>query len=167
MALTEKPALYSGCCLALSTPLLTHISALLPSSPSLVLSIGSGFGLLEAYLNARPHSLNVVGVEVEPSPNKYLPASNHRIVHGSRFLEPLAKEASAWLFIYPRRAGLLLEYLTEYGESSVEKIIWAGPKADWVDYIGCFGGWDVKAQGADEFGGRAWELIAVASKRTK
>ncbi|CAO2648689.1 Nn.00g079560.m01.CDS01 [Neocucurbitaria sp. VM-36] len=163
--LSEKPTVYSGCCLALSTPLLAHISALLQPSPSIVLSVGSGFGLLEAYLSAKPYSLNIIGVEVEPSPNKYLPVSNHRAVHGSRFLEPLASEAMAWLFIYPRRVGLLQEYLSQYGEGSVEKIIWAGPKADWEDYVDCFAGWDVTGQSADEIGGRASELIAVASKR--
>ncbi|KAF1844484.1 uncharacterized protein K460DRAFT_284680 [Cucurbitaria berberidis CBS 394.84] len=162
--LTAKPAVYSGCCLGLSAPLITHFHTLLPPSPSLVLSVGSGFGLLEAHLNAGPSPLNIVGVEVEPSPNVYLPVSSHRIVHGSRFLEPLAGEATAWLFVYPRRVGLVQEYLAEYSEGSVEKIIWAGPKADWDDYVGCFSGWDVIIQSTDEVGGRPWELIAVASK---
>jgi hypothetical protein len=162
-ALTTTPTPYSGCCLALSAPLVAHLQSLLPPAPSLALSIGSGFGLLEAYLVAQ--NRNLIGIEVEPSSNQYLPASHHRVVHGTRFLEPLAAEATTWLFVYPRRVGLVQEYLTEYGNGSVDQIIWAGPKADWSDYKGCFTNWDVREQSANEVGGRAWELIAVARKR--
>jgi hypothetical protein len=161
-ALTSIPTAYPGCCLALSAPLVAHLESLLAPPPCLVLSIGSGFGLLEAYLLA--HERDVIGVEVMPSSNQYLPASRHRIVHGTRFLEPLAAEATTWLFVYPRRPGLVQQYIQEYGLGIVEKIIWAGPKADWEDYTGCFGGWDVQEQSADELDGRAWELIVVATR---
>ena len=164
-ALGASPVAYSGCCLALSAPLIDRFRSLLPLPPALTLSIGSGFGLLEAYLIAKPVARNVIGIEVEPSSNQYLPASHHRIVHGTRFLEPLAAEATTWLFVYPRRVGLLYEYLAAYGNASVEKVIWAGPKADWDDYKGCFVDWLVQEQSADEVGGKAWELIAVAKKR--
>jgi hypothetical protein len=164
--LTDTAAVYSGCCLALSTPLIGRLRSLLPASPGLTLSIGSGFGLLEALLLAQPLRLSVVGVEVEPSSNLYLPASNHRVVHGTRFLEPLAAEASTWLFVYPRRVGLLSEYISEYGNRQVDQIIWAGPQADWHDYKDCFGQeWTVQTQGADAFGGRAFEMLAVASRQ--
>jgi hypothetical protein len=163
--LTQTPKAHPGCCLALSAPLIAYLHSLLPSAPQLVLSIGSGFGLLEALLLASPPTLlHIIGVEVDPSPNVYLPPSNHRTVYGTRFLEPLAGEATTWLFVYPRRVGLVNEYLTKYGEGSVKHIIWIGPRADWDDYDGCFLGWDTKVQGADEVGGRAWEVIAVASK---
>jgi len=165
-ALTERPVAYPGCCLALSLPLVTYLHSLLPPSPALTLSIGSGFGLLEAHLHTAPHSPRIIGVEVEPSPNKYLPAMNHRTVHGTRFLEPLAEAAATWLFVYPRRVGLLGEYMDEYGESNVSQIIWIGPQADWHDYKGCFEEWKVHTRNADEVGGRAWELIAVADKVT-
>lgn len=164
-ALGALPVVYSGCCLALSAPLIDHFQSLLPPPPALTLSIGSGFGLLEAYLIAEPVARNVVGIEVEPSSNQYLPGSHHRIVYGTRFLEPLAAEATTWLFVYPRRVGLLSEYLAEYGNASVEKVIWAGPKADWDDYKGCLVDWLVQEQSADEVGGKAWELIVVAKKR--
>jgi hypothetical protein len=165
-SLTDKAALYSGCCLALSTPLLDHLHSLLPASPRLSLSVGSGFGLLEALLLAEPYCSRVVGVEVEPSSNLYLPPTHHRIVHGSRFLEPLAAEAPTWLFIYPRRVGLLAEYMSEYGRGQVDRIVWAGPQADWDDYKACFGEeWTVQTQSADEAGGRAWELLAVAYRQ--
>jgi hypothetical protein len=163
--LTPSPIAYPGSCLAISKPLIACLQSVLAPSPSLTLSIGSGFGLLEAYLNALPSSCQVIGVEVEPSSNKYLPASHHRVVHGTRFLEPLAAEATTWLFVYPRRVGLVQEYMSEYGEGAVRKIVWAGPKADWDDYKGCFVGWDVDERSADEVGGRAWELVAIATRR--
>lgn len=159
--LTVTPTLFSGCCLALSTPLVAHLQSLLPPPPQLVLSIGSGFGLFEALLLQSRH---VIGVEVEPSPNRHLPSTNHHTVHGSRFLDALAGEAAAWLFVYPRRVGLVDEYLAEYGSRAVQQIVWIGPQADWDDYKGCFRGWHVQAQAADIGGGRAWELVAVARK---
>lgn len=164
--LSEKAAVYSGCCLALSAPLLDHLGTLLPRAPSLILSIGSGYGLLEAYLIAEPHLLHVVGVEVAPSSNKHLRTANHRTVHGTRSLEPLAAEAAAWLFVYPRRVGLVNEYLAQHHGAKLETILWIGPVLDWNDYQSCFAGWDVRLQSANEVGGRAWELIAVARRRT-
>ncbi|CBX93598.1 hypothetical protein IAQ61_008325 [Plenodomus lingam] len=163
--LTAVPTAYSGCCLALTRSLVHYFNSLLPRPPSLALSIGSGFGLLETYLVTEPYTVHLIGVEVAPSPNSYLPADNHYAVHGSRFLCPLAADATAWLFVYPRRAGLVREYLAEYGDASVNLILWAGPKADWDDYKSCFSGcWQVQVHNADEVGGSAWELIVVATK---
>lgn len=164
--LSERPVAYPGCCLALSTPLVAYLHSLLPLPPALALSIGSGFGLLEAHLLVLPRPPHIVGVEVEPNPNRYLPAERHRAVHGSRFLEPLAGEAATWLFVYPRRVGLMREYLDAYRNCSVSQIIWAGPQVDWDDYKDHFEGWDVQAQSADKVGGRPWELIAVARRVT-
>jgi hypothetical protein len=164
-ALAETPTAYAGCCLALSVPLVTHIRSLLPPQPALTLSIGSGFGLLEAHLLAPRPSLRIIGVEVAPSPNQYLPLPSHHTVHGSRFLEPLAGEATTWLFVYPRRVALVSEYMSNYGNGSVGQIIWIGPHADWAEYMACFTGWHVHTQSAHDVGGRAWDVIAVA-KRT-
>ncbi|KAL5116695.1 hypothetical protein ACEQ8H_005444 [Pleosporales sp. CAS-2024a] len=161
-ALTRNPQSFPGCCLALSAPLVDHVR--LSSAPGLTLSIGSGSGLLEAYLATQPAS-HVVGVEVEPSPNQYLPASHHRRVHGTRFLEPLAQDAATWLFVYPRRVGLVREYLDKYGQGTVQHIIWIGPQVDWDDYVGCFAEWDLDMQSAHTVGGRAWDVIAVAKRR--
>jgi len=162
--LTNAPKAYPGCCLALSAPLIEHIHSLLPPIPALTLSIGSGFGLLEAYVLAISQPPHLLGVEVEKSPNQYLPAKKLRVVHGTRFLEPLAAEAATWLFVYPRRVGLVSEYLREHGQGIVEKIVWIGPQADWDDYLQCFAGWDVQIYNADEVGGRAWDTIAVAKR---
>lgn len=161
--LTEKPTTYPGCCLALSSPLVNYLKSLLPPPPGMVLSIGSGFGLLEAHLLAIPSSRHVVGVEVEPSPNQYLPTKNHRTVHGTRFLDPLAGLASSWLFVYPRRVDLVNEYLNMHGEGSVKQIIWIGPQADWDQYQCCFSTKDVQIRDADQVGGRPWDMIAIVT----
>jgi len=164
--LLATPKVYSGCCLGLSAPFLDHLRAALPAQPSLSLSIGSGYGLLEALLLSPPYDLNIVGVEVQPSPNIYLPAESHRIVPGTRFLESLAAKAEAWLFVYPRRVGLVEEYMLEYTEKqtgSVRTVVWIGPTADWDDYRKCFeSGWHVNVTSAGEVGGRAWETVAIA-----
>jgi len=162
--LVATPTAYSGSCLALSPQLIAYLQTLLAPPPCITLSIGSGFGLLEAYLMAGHDTFHVIGVEVAPSPNKYLPSSHHCLVNGTRFLEPLAEQAQIWLFVYPRRIGLIPEYMAAYGQGAVERIIWAGPKADWDDYRACFADWTVQEQEADIVGGRAWELIAVADK---
>ncbi|KAK7180403.1 hypothetical protein DPSP01_001820 [Paraphaeosphaeria sporulosa] len=165
-SLSDSPTVHSACCLALSTPLLAHLASLFPPAPRLILSIGSGYGLLEALLLAPPYSFNIIGVEVQPSSNTHLPRTHHRVVAGSRFLEPLAAEAEAWMFVYPRRVGLVEEYLHEYGARKLRVVVWVGPTADWEDYKGVFGGWEVDVQGADKVGGRAWEIVAVARKDT-
>ena len=165
-ALTTTPTAYSGCCLALSKTLIAYLASILPHPPALALSVGSGFGLLESYLITTPYAYHVIGVEAEPSSNKFLPSANHRIVHGTRFLEPLAAEATTWLFVYPRRVGLVREYLAQYGQDSVDTVLWAGPKSDWDDYKACFAGWTVKEQSAEQVGGREWELIAVVHRPT-
>ena len=85
-------------------------------------------------------------------------------VYGTRFLEPLAAEAQAWLFVYPKRVALVSEYIAAFGRGNVRTIVWAGPQADWHDYKGCFTGWNVETTNADEVGGKAWELIATAKK---
>lgn len=188
-SLTDSPAVYAGCCLALSMPLVAHMHSLLPKAPALTLSIGSGFGLLEALLLAGPararrdrdwgqeegegqgeghqssNTVVVMGVEVAPSSNTYLPATHHRTVHGSRFLDPLAAEADVLLFVYPRRVALVSEYMAAHGCGNLHTIIWAGPHADWDDYKSCFAaGWEVCTQSAQEVGGKAWDLLAVARR---
>lgn len=164
--LAAIPTAYAGCCLALSKTLLDFMATLLPRPPSLVLSIGSGYGLLEAYLATQTQNRHIIGVEVAPSSNLYLPDGQHRIVVGSRFLEPLAADAKTWLFVYPRRVGLVREYLAEFEDGKVDRIVWAGPHADWHDFEDCFPStWKIALHNAGEVGGRAWELIAVISKQ--
>jgi hypothetical protein len=169
-ALSENARIYPGCCLSLSSKLLSHLADLLPSSPTVVLSIGSGYGLLEAILSCPPYDINVIGVEVLPSSNRYLPPGRHRCVSGTRVLEPMATKAEAWLFVYPKRVGLLEEYIKTYAYQDVKTIIWIGPTADWQENrtcfeqaaLGPFRSWENWS--AAQVGGREWETIAVAHK---
>lgn len=88
------------------------------------------------------------------------------MVPGTWALHPLAKEAEVWMFVYPRAVGLVGEYLKQYGpeEGKVRKIVYLGPRADWEEYEkrlrdnGC----SVHVWGAEEVGGRAWEVVGVA-----
>lgn len=56
------------------------------------------------------------------------------IVHGTWALCALAGEAAAWIFVYPRRASLLQEYIEEYGNGAVMMIVWLGPRADFAEH---------------------------------
>jgi hypothetical protein len=170
-SLSPTPATYPGCCLALSTTLLTNLHALLPKRPNIVLSVGSGTGLLEAVLLASPHNLNIIGVEVHPSVNRYLPYSNHREVRGTYAISDLAAAAKAWLFVYPRRWQLVGEYLDLLEEKDVQMVVWLGPAKDWEEYEFLFSGypdlkvkWDVQVRMADALGGRPWDTLVVARK---
>ena len=73
------------------------------------------------------------------------------------------------MFVYPRRVGLVEEYLRKYGgeTGAVEVVVWIGPTSDWGDYKGCFAGWEVEARSADEVGGRAWEVVSVARRKKR
>lgn len=171
-AISSTPSVYAGCCLGISQALISYLCSLLPDPPTTVLSIGSGYGLLEALMLAEHPETIIIGVEVQPSSNQYLPPANHRSVVGTRFLDPLAADAEAWLFVYSKRVGLVDEYVNEYSRGRLKTIVWAGPKADWEDYATCFEdspgkgiAWEVECTSADEVGGRAWELIAVARRR--
>ncbi|KAF9871157.1 hypothetical protein CkaCkLH20_11326 [Colletotrichum karsti] len=164
--LTNSPQTIPDSCLSLSTPLLAAIHACLPPAPALVLSIGSGTGLVEALLQALPPPpLNLVSVEVAPSPNKY--HAPHRTVAGTWALEPLAKEAGAWVFVYPKQVALVRAYmatLTAAG-GGPETVVYVGPRMDWDEFGAAFEGkgevevWS--EQRMEEVGGRAWECVAV------
>ncbi|KAI0803460.1 hypothetical protein GGR55DRAFT_662673 [Xylaria sp. FL0064] len=143
-SLTNKPTRHPGCCLSLSQPLLATIRALLQSipdekkssdehelaEPALILSIGSGTGLLEGllhlYLNdgdrgrdsLSPASVptrdwRVEGVEVnQAAANIHLPKDRINQVAGTWALhEPRARDATALMFVYPRDGALVRRYV--------------------------------------------------------
>ncbi|KAI0453905.1 hypothetical protein F5B21DRAFT_264554 [Xylaria acuta] len=150
--LTCEPTRHPGCCLSLSEPLLATIRALLDpaphlnkkgcdgykpelqSEPALILSIGSGTGLLEellhVYLNhgddddALVHSNSakswrVEGVEVNPAVNIYLPEDRINHVRGTwAVLETRAREAAALMFAYPRDGAMVHRYIDTFMTSS-------------------------------------------------
>ncbi|KAH9234519.1 hypothetical protein K456DRAFT_1697204 [Colletotrichum gloeosporioides 23] len=171
--LTNTPQTIPDSCLSLSIPLLRALHALLPPSPSLTLSIGSGTGLVEALLQSLPDAppLNLVSVEVAPSPNKY--HHPHRTVPGTWAVEGLAREAAAWAFVYPKQVALVREYMRLFVEGpGPEAVVYVGPRMDWGDFGGALeGGWrEVEVWGEEkmeEVGGRGWEVVAVVRRMGK
>lgn len=60
---------------------------------------------------------------------------------GTWDLDDSAKDASVWMFVYPRQPELVQNYLTKFGEGKVGSIIWLGPKSDWGDYSAVAESW--------------------------
>ncbi|KAI0445171.1 hypothetical protein F4803DRAFT_508781 [Xylaria telfairii] len=148
--LTSSPTRYPGCCFELSEPLLATIKTLLDaaphltnqsqdgyrpalgSEPALILSVGSGTGLLEKllddYLNNGNHAQpnlpsarkwRVEGVEVNPAVNIYLPEDRINHVPGTwAVLETRAREAAVLVFVYPRHGALVRRYIDTFLTSS-------------------------------------------------
>ncbi|EQB53658.1 hypothetical protein CGLO_06598 [Colletotrichum gloeosporioides Cg-14] len=168
--LTDFPQTIPDSCLSLSIPLLSALHALLPPAPTLTLSIGSGTGLVEALLQSLPDAapLNLVSVEVAPSPNKY--HHPHRTVPGTWAVEDLARETAAWLFVYPKQVALVREYMRLFVEGpGPEVVVYVGPRMDWGDFGGVLdgGGREVEVWGEErmeDVGGRGWEVVAVVRR---
>ena len=114
--------------------IIDHLTNLLPPNPLLTLSIGSGSGLLEHLLMSEAYSPNIHAVEISQEVNKYLSDERMQIVNGSWELSRTAKDAHAWLFVYPREVQLVKDYFRTYGDKQVGIVIWIGPMADVPDY---------------------------------
>ncbi|KAI3328650.1 hypothetical protein F4824DRAFT_405365 [Ustulina deusta] len=164
--LTGEPTRHPGCCLSLSQPLLATIRTLLrsipvitpstnpdekgggdehastpQSEPALLLSIGSGTGLLEEllhiYLNHDAHrplgqgnssptsndpdasglagTWRVEGVEVNQVVNLHLPEDRINHVAGTwAILESRVRDATALMFVYPRDGALVRRYIDAF-----------------------------------------------------
>ena len=163
--ISTEPKHHPDCCLSISTTLLDYLARLLPKSPATILSIGSGSGLLEQLLSSRYPSLDVLGVEVDNSVNKYLPEQNVYIVKGTWESCTLAASAEAWILVYPRQPQLLAKYLNEYSAGAAVTIIWLGPRIDWIDYefeLLRHGFSQITVQ--DNCGLVSYEMMAVARK---
>ncbi|CEI66787.1 unnamed protein product [Fusarium venenatum] len=186
------PIRFPDCCLAISTKLLQLLSDIFSKTTvsedhPTVLSIGSGSGLLEAFLLNQQDSahynypsFNVEGVEVQQqngkdAVNKYLPEQAIYTVRGSwdvvsRLQDP---DVTSLLFVYPRQPALILEYTKAIARRglNVQVIVWLGPMADWEVFESCFdaghenGQFAVteKRQGADA-GLNEYEMMAVVEK---
>ena len=125
--------------MSLSTTILDEILLVLPKKPSKIMSIGSGSGLLEALLINHCPDIDIEGVEVNSSVNRYLPSHQIRIVKGTWDLCREAQQIEAWMFVYPRSPDLLKHYFDQYGRSScLQKVIWIGPIVDWESFKAAF-----------------------------
>ncbi|GKU01598.1 hypothetical protein FLAG1_03719 [Fusarium langsethiae] len=183
------PIRFPDCCLTLSTKLLQILSDIFSKTTSsedkpTVLSIGSGSGLLEAFLldlqdssDCDHPSFNVEGVEVQQqgekdAVNKYLPEQAIYTVRGSWDVVSRLQDSdvTSLMFVYPRQPALIFEYTKAIARRglNVQVIVWLGPMADWEVFKSCFdaghesGQFAVtdKKQGADA-GLDEYEMMAV------
>lgn len=132
--LSILPTHHPDCCCSLSIPLIDTLVKLLWPAPSLMISIGSGTGLLEALLLKKRSQITLKAIEASNTANQYMREEDLHIVRGTWDICYLAADAKTWLFVYPREPHLLSRYLQAYGSRSVRLIIWIGPKADFSDY---------------------------------
>jgi len=145
----------------------------LPTVPDLVLSIGSGAGLLERLLSVHHPELRIQGVEVRDDHviNKHLPEEDTFTVVGSvgsGVTCKRASEARAWMFVYPRAPLLIRNYIQSYGSDCVRTIIWLGPKNDWADFAPALESTAFESpQEITDCGLPAYETMMVVRKKPK
>ena len=130
----DEPQQFAGCCLAISKPLLQILLATLPRRPDLILSVGSGSGLLEGMLlHLSCGELNLFGVEVPSCDCAYLSPKQVLRVTGTRSLHSDAILASVLMFVYPRVASLIASYIDACADGALETLVWLGHRSDWAD----------------------------------
>ncbi|KAK4196609.1 hypothetical protein QBC40DRAFT_209124, partial [Triangularia verruculosa] len=153
--LSTTPTRHPSSCCSLSLPLLSLLHTLLPPPPRLVLSIGSGNGLLEALLlhHYPDRSSSFYGVEVSASKpvNVFLPEQNSLTVAGTWAVvdNGLLSEVGALMFVYPRQPSLVRTYLERWEGV----VVWIGPRADVEEFGGVFEEWGGGRKGEDVGGG--------------
>lgn len=165
--LTEKPKHFGGCCPGVSKPLINVLLDRLPQE-AMILSVGSGSGLFEAILlnvarNERRRSLNLRGVEVPPCINTHLREDQVLRVPCSMSLHPDAFLASAWMFVYPRRASLVSMYLDAFKDGAMEMLLWLGHRSDWPEVEPLLISAFVKLECIDGPGIPEYEILAIAT----
>jgi len=167
LQLSNESKHYSDCCLGISQPLIDKIIALLPHKPGLVLSIGCGSGLFEAVLIQHAQDkIDLVGVEVSSTVDKYLGEQNIIIADGTWALHEKAQSAAAWMFVYPREPKLLAKYIDTYASEDLKVVMWLGPRNDWPDYADVFEQYQMfHVQMIEDCGLAGYEIMAVAAKR--
>lgn len=183
--ISDTPSRHPDFCLSISTKLIHTLTTIIAnngpvSDNNLILSVGSGSGLLETLLlnqlKALPDSISkftIQGVEVRSSPteapmNIYLPEQHCTTVRGTWELSPLLDAADTLIFVYPREPGLVNRYLAAR-PASLRIVLWLGPRADWEVFGGCFQGLegfeDVSIIEDDNSGVAEFEMIAVVRRR--
>ena len=163
-----KPEHFPDCCAGVSRPLMHAIIDRLPQDPALILSVGSGSGrfeavLLEVALVDRARVLHLRGVEVPPCINRHLDKDRVFRVPCTMSLHPEAFFASAWLFVYPRRASLVAKYLDAFTDGAMEMVSWLGHRNDWPEMESVLLAAFIKLECIDGPGIPEYELLAVAS----
>lgn len=182
--LSTAPSRHPDFCLSISTKLIHTLTDIIANNGpvsihNLILSVGSGSGLLEAHLQKHLNSLpdstskfTIQGVEVRSSPteapvNKYLPEQHYTTVRGTWELSPLLEDANALLFVYPRDPGLVSRYLAAR-PASLRVVLWLGPRADWEVFGGCFQGLgdfpEVNIMDGETAGVAVFEIVAVVRR---
>ncbi|ORY58385.1 uncharacterized protein BCR38DRAFT_413256 [Pseudomassariella vexata] len=145
----DDPKQYSDCCLSISATILEALTQTLKDATGaglgLVLSVGSGSGLLEALLLSKWQAsgdckLSIQGVEVGTGVNKYLPEDCYSTVKGTWQLSSHATDATALMFVYPRSPELVSRYLQSSAMpgSHVQAALWLSHKSDWASFKQCF-----------------------------
>ena len=130
--LHDEPTFFADCCVSISLPLVTVLAERLLRTPSLVLSIGTGTGLLEQMILLKTkEALGLYGVEVQTCINKYLPSSRVHRVLGTTSLHSDAMLAESLMFVYAREPSLIALYLDECIAGALQQVIWIGPRNDW------------------------------------
>ena len=166
--LSDNPKHFGGCCPGVSKPLIDVLLDRLPQDEALILSVGSGSGLFEAIMldiaqRNRGRTLNLRGIEVPPCLNMHLREDRVLRVPCSNSLHPDAFLASAWMFVYPRKASLVARYLDAFMDGAVEMVVWLGHRNDWAEMemllIPAF----MKLECIDGPGIPEYEMLAVAS----
>ncbi|ROV97352.1 hypothetical protein VMCG_06914 [Cytospora schulzeri] len=182
--LGDAPRRYPDFCLSISARLIRTLTDVLTSACSgreenLVISVGSGSGLLEAHMQSLWSSspgcnLTIEGVEVRTAGqarpvNRYLSEEHYTTVRGTFEVSPRAREASALMFVYPREPVLIQRYLQaarEDEDSPLRTVVWLGPKADWDTFDECLQG--VPGFGSVEIPGDCgvveYEMMAVLTR---
>lgn len=118
------------CCCSFSETLIHTLGSLLPRSPAVTISVGSGHGLLEFSLLRKFPETTLHAIEVTRIQPQYLPESRVHYVNSSLEIWSGAAYAQLWIFVYPRDFNLIKQYLETYASGEVKKIVWIGPKAD-------------------------------------
>lgn len=168
--LGDEPAHHADCCVALSKPLIQAMVDQLLRSPALILSVGSGTGLLENLLLQHAMEmdgsspLDLYGIEVPTCVNKYLPEERSLRVASSRNLYTDAMFASAMIFVYPRQVSLVSEYIEVGLNGALERLLWLGHRSDWSDTMTTISAGFAAIQYVEDPGIAEYELLVIATK---
>ncbi|KAH9814656.1 hypothetical protein DFH28DRAFT_970748 [Melampsora americana] len=131
--LTSVPTSLPTCCVSLSIPLISALkNAFSEDSSDLVLSVGSGSGLLESYMIQ--NGINVKGIDLSTNTNQYLEEEEFIGLRGLWDREPISNliYTRQILFVYPKPIkSVIKRYLEMLKE--IEILVWIGPSIDWFE----------------------------------